>query len=626
MKRYKPKNVVGFYQQHNSRILVIFLFVFMLLLILSYRVYQMQVEQYSFFKTESDDNRILVKFISPIRGNIYDRNGTILAENTLTYNLGIIVEYTKDINKTIESISNLITITPKDIKKFKFNRAYTRSYEPVILKKKLTETEVAKIETNSYHLPAAVIMTQNDRFYSYPKEFAHVIGHVGKINKKELKAADLKDYRLTSSIGKIGLEKQYESLLHGKGGTHKIETDAQGRILRTLSENQALPGNDLYLTIDSRLQILAYSLLKGERASLVAIDPNNYEVLAMASTPSYDARLFVDGINHEDYGVLRNSPDRPLFNRSLSGRYPAGSTFKPFLALGGLESNTINERNKINCKGHYRLKNSKHRFRDWKKEGHGQTDVIKAVAESCDVYFYDLAFQLGIDKIHPYLQLFGFGKKTGIDLPFEVAGFIPSRQWKKNRKNKPWRQGDTLNVGIGQGLVQVTPLQLAYATAILANQGKYLPPRLLLSYKDFEKNETNSKPGSLQQVPIENKENWDLIIKSMQAVVHSKHGTARNIATRKYDIAGKTGTAQVITIAQDKEYDEDKLEKLKHDHALFIAFAPIKEPKIAIAVIVENGKHGSTTAAPIAKKIMDKYLLEILPMKERTTLNQKVTN
>ncbi len=395
-------------------------------------------------------------------------------------------------------------------------------------------------------------------------------------------------------------------------GFRKVETNAQGRILRVLEEQLPIPGQDIYLTIDMDVQIAAEKALTGWRGALVAINPKNGDVIAMASVPMFDPNLFVNGIDSKNYKALSTSLDRPLFNRAIKGRYPPGSTLKPFIGLAGLEYDVVNQGTHIGCKGWYQLKNDQHRFRDWKKFGHGSMDLFGAIRESCDVYFYDMSLNLGIDRIFEYNSYFGFGKYTGIDIPGETSGLLPSREWKRRVKNEAWYPGETLITGIGQGFNVTSPVQLAVGTAILAGHGLHIIPHIGLALKSNETGELDYfEPQVVGVVPIKNSGNWDYMIKSMEAVVHSSRGSARKIGKdASYRIAGKTGTAQVFGIAQDAEYDAENIAERLRDHALFIAFAPSENPEIAVAVVVENGESGGSVAAPIVRQVLDAYLLK----------------
>lgn len=441
----------------------------------------------------------------------------------------------------------------------------------------------------------------------------HALGYVGRIDERDLNSLDGANYAGTSHIGKLGLEKYYEDDLHGEVGYQRVEVNATGRTLRVLDERPPLTGNNLQLTLDSSLQQLAEDLFAKERGSVVAIDPNNGEVLALVSMPSFNPNLFVSGISNEQYSALRDSSHRPLFNRALSGQYPPGSTTKPFYGLAGLEQNVIGHKQTIFCGGYYLLPNEERKYRDWKKLGHGKVDLNTAITQSCDVFFYDLAYGLGIDRMSAFMKQFGFGSRTGIDSTGEQTGLMPSREWKRGARGMPWFPGETLITGIGQGAVLVTPLQLASATGAMALQGKRFKPHLVKKIEfPAESVELEMKPTLNGDYQVKKLLNWRHVVKGMVNVVHGIRGTAHRIAEGvSYKIAGKTGTAQVFGIAQDEEYEEEKVIKKLRDHALFIGFAPADDPKIAIAVIVENGGHGSSVAAPIARKMMDAYILSL---------------
>jgi penicillin-binding protein 2 len=610
-----PKNNREQYRVFRLRIIVTVALVLLMLGGLIWRMAYIQIARYEHYISKADDNRIQERSIEPVRGKIFDRNGVVLAKNRVTLSLAI----TKDpkrkqkLSELLGKIKTLVPITERDQARFDKDIRYAGYYQPVILKRNLTPEEAATLEVRQYHLPGIRIVAEHERVYRHTIPFAHVVGHVGKINRKELAIVNAEDYQLTANIGKSGVEKSYETLLHGKAGRKHVETDVNGKVLRTISVDPPKPGGDVYLTIDMRLQEYAYRLMRGRRGAIVAIDPRNFEVLALVSSPGFDGNLFVNGISHEEYNALRDSPDIPLFNRAIQGNYPPASTFKPFIALAGLEHRVVSFDDEIMCRGFYMLKNSKHKFRDWKRWGHRETNMNKAIVESCDVYFYDLAFNLGIDRIHPFMTLFGFGKKTGVDLPFESAGVMPSRD---NISQGPgrsrWIAGDTLNVGIGQGKVQVSPLQLTKAVAILANNGKGAAPHVV--HRIDNNGKSTSLSGTLDTLaPVKRIGNWIKIKQAMKNVVHSKRGTARAIAKDiSYTVAGKTGTAQVFTVKQNERYNEDEIAEYLKDHALFVAFAPVESPKIALAVIIENAGHGGAEAVPVARKVLDKYLVDIL--------------
>jgi penicillin-binding protein 2 len=436
-----------------------------------------------------------------------------------------------------------------------------------------------------------------------------VLGYVGRVSQRDLEQIDVSNYSGTSHIGKNGVEKTYESALHGVVGLEQVEVNATGRKVRTLEQTAPEPGVDVHLHIDIRLQEVAMKAFGDNNGAAVAIDPNNGAVLAFVSQPGYDPNLFVEGISRKDYKALQEDENRPLTNRALRGQYPPGSTVKPFMGLAGLESGSIEYDTSVYCPGYFRLPGNTHRYRDWKKVGHGSMDLDSAIVQSCDVYFYKLAYELGVDRIHEFLGQFGFGDRTGIDLTGESGGLLPSRDWKRRARRQPWYPGETLIVGIGQGYFLTTPLQLAAATAAIANGGTYFIPHVVDYLRSRDTGEINPIPPSAHPIPVAMRQNWTDVRDGMLHVTESERGTAKRIRNDRYKIAGKTGTAQVFTVAQDAEYDEETLEKKLRDHALFIAYAPADDPKIAVAVVVENGGHGGSVAAPIARAIMDAYLL-----------------
>jgi len=595
---------------HNRSIAAI-IFTLILFSVLIVRLFYLQINSHEHFTTLSQNNRVSVQAIPPTRGLIYDRNGIILAENLPSYTLQIIPEQAADIDTLLEKLSLLINLRDIDIKKFKKEVRRKRRFEGIPLRFRLTDEEVAIVSVNLHRLPGVEIKAQLSRFYPYGKETAHVVGYVGRINEKELKTLPVTNYSGTNHTGKLGVEKSYEALLHGQVGYQKVETNVRGRVLRVLERSNPIPGNDLYLNLDINLQKVAIEAFADKRGALVAINPENGQVLAMVSMPDYDANLFVNGIDSKTYKELNTSWERPLFNRTILGSYPPGSTTKPFFALAGLELNVIQLDHEIFCPGYYRLKGKAHKYRDWKKWGHGKTDITKSIVQSCDVFYYDLAFQMGIDKMHKFMTGFGFGKKSGIDILGERSGLMPSKEWKKRARKQVWFPGETVIAGIGQGYVLVTPVQLALGTATLANGGKHFQPQLVSSIqRKSDPFPRRVSPQVVRTIPIKRQENWQAVYHGMTEVIHGARGTARrlNKPDLRYKIAGKTGTAQVFSVAQDATYKEDELEERLKDHALFMSFAPAKNPKIAIAVVVENGGHGGSVAAPIAGKVIEAYL------------------
>lgn len=571
--------------------------------VLSRYVY-LQVFQYQRFKTESDNNRVHVQSLAPKRGLIYDRKGRLLAENISSQSLVLVRERVPDLEDTLARLQQLLAIEDDDIEDFRRRLKRQRPFEEVPLLFNLDEQQIAKVAVNIHTLPGVEIQAQLVRHYPHGELFGHVIGYVGRINEREQKTLDPEKYSATYSIGKLGVERYYESQLHGQVGYQNVETDVRGRILRVLDQIDPVPGNDLHLHLDVDLQRAGYETLAGRRGSVVAMNVKNGGLLAVVSSPSYDGNLFVNGISSKDYAALRDSPDLPLFNRSLQGQYPPASTVKPVIGMAGLHYGTVTPNTTVRDPGWYQLPNDTRFYRDWKREGHAaRINLSDSIIESCDVYFYDLAYKLGIDKIHEFMTSFGYGVPTGVDLTSERSGLMPSKAWKKRVHNLPWFPGETLNIGIGQGYMLATPMQLAAATVVLANKGQWIQPRVL------------RKMGDLEPLPVRrdtldvDPAHWAVIEKAMFDVVHGVHGTAR-AASRgmAYDMAGKTGTAQVVGIAQGEKYDSEALAKRKRDHALYIGYAPADDPQIAVAVVIENGEK-SSEAVKVARAVMDAYLL-----------------
>ena len=575
------------------------------LLIIS-RYFDLQINQFQNFATDSDNNRVHVRPAPPTRGIIYDRNGEIIADNRPTTDLAIIRERVGDLDQLITKISSLITLSDDDIKRFYTRLKRQKPFEPTPLKFNLTEKEQAILAVNQHILEGSKISATLTRFYPKRDLFTHVVGYVGRINERESNTIDDIAYSGTDSIGKTGIEKFYEDSLLGQVGSDQVETNARGRVMRVLDKVSPTPGSDLQLHLDSQLQQVAYEAFSGGRGALVAIEIETGGVLAMVSAPSYDANSFVSGISQKDYDALLNSPDKPMFNRSLRGQYPPGSTIKPLFGLIGLQSRSITTSTTIEDPGYFLMEGIERPWRDHNSErgGHGKgVDLAMAIVESCDVFFYTMGVKIGIDTLATSSQVFGLGKKTDIDLPGERPGIMPSRIWKKQARGASWFNGDTINVSIGQGFMLTTPLQLAVMTARIASRGNLIQPQIVKAI-DGVKNPALK----VAERPNISDEYWDYIHDSMRDVVHSTKGTARGINKHlTYTMAGKTGTAQVISINANEEYDRSKISERQWDHALFVAFAPVENPKIAIAIIVENGEHGSSVAAPIAKTVIDAY-------------------
>ncbi|MBU3069777.1 penicillin-binding protein 2 [Aestuariicella sp. G3-2] len=626
----EPQHLKDHYQEarlFKRRLIVAGLIIVLLLGVLVARLYNLQVVNYDLYVTQSDRNRVQVQPLPPTRGLIFDRNGTLLADNRPTYTLTIIKEQVKNLPETLDLIGRLVELREGDIEEFeKRLKQRRRPYEAVPLSYRLTEEEIARLAVNEYRLPGVKVAAELVRDYPLNEMLAHSVGYVGRINDRELSSFDEENYRRysgTHTIGKIGLERQYEDELLGEVGYQYVETNARGRVLRVLESIAPEPGKNLKLYLDADLQREAIEAMGEYRGAVVALDVHTGGVLSMVSTPSYNPNLFVTGISYKDYNALNNSLDLPLFNRTIQAQYPPGSTVKPMLGLAGLHNRVVDPGYSVRDPGFYQLEGEKRLYRDWKRQGHGRrVDLMQAVTESCDTYFYDLAFHMGIDRMHEFGVQFALGSRTGIDIPSERKGIWPSREWKRAVRGLPWFPGDSLNVGIGQGDVLTTPLQLAVMTATIANRGHYIEPHLVDKIGDekFEKKE--------HVITDISKKNWDFIFSTMENVVHGRHGTAHNSIGRDltYRMAGKTGTAQVVGIAQGEKYDSEALAERQRDHALFVAFAPVDDPKIAVAVIVENGEK-SSKAAGVARKVIDRYL-ELESLREdnmpQSPINQPV--
>lgn len=594
----------------SSRIYFSCIIIILFILLIVSRVFYFNIIEYEHYSTLAKSNHVKVMPVPPSRGIIYSRGGIILANNKPSFNLNINPEKIDDIDNTINKLKKIISISDSDITNFKKEAKKKRRFSWVPLRLNLTEEEVAIFSVNKHKFNAVDIVSVLNRYYPYGNKLAHTIGYVSRMDKKDVEKFDKSNYSGTTHIGKLGIEQSYENILHGKVGYKQIEINAQGRTIRTLKQIDPVPGKDIYLSIDLSLQEIAVKSLNDKKGAIVAIDPNNGDILAFASSPSYDPNKFVNGIDNNSYKKLINSKDKPLFNRPIQGLYPPGSTIKPFIGLLGLNEGIRKNSDTIFCRGWISLEGNERKYRDWKRDGHGHTDLSKAIAQSCDVYFYTLAEQLGIESISQGLSKFGFGKKTDIDVLNDSRGLVPSKKWKRNTKNEPWYKGDTLILGIGQGFISTTPLQLAKATALLANKGKSIIPRFAIkTYDPITEKTFDFDVNYGKTVKMKNEIYWDNIISSMIDVVHSPTGTARlSGLNAKYKIAGKTGTSQVIKIAQGEEYKEENVQKQHRDHALFIAFAPAEKPSLALAIVVENGGGGGSAAAPIAREIFDHFM------------------
>jgi len=605
-----------------DRVTLGFGFLILLTLFLVARLFYLQILRHDLFTTLSDRNRIQVQSLPPIRGLIYDRNGELIADNIPSYQLSLTKERVEGLDETLAKLDELIGLSDDEITTFKKRLSRRqRPFEAVPVLYRLTPEEMAKISVNSYALPGVEIEARLVRHYPNGELMAHAVGSVRRINEEDARSLDSVAYSGTDHLGKLGIEKFYERSLLGKVGYQRVETDARGRVMKVLDAVPPIPGKNLTLYVDIGLQRAASEALGNRRGAVVAIDPKTGGILALVSNPSYDPNLFVTGIDYQSYAELRDSRDVPLFNRALQGQYEPGSTIKPFIAFTGLVTGaTTPEFTIYNDPGWFKLPNNSRLYRDWnwKKDGrggHGDVNLQKAIYRSCNVYFFTLAAKLGIDKIHDNLKLFGFGTNTAIDLPEARSGLLPSREWKKAARGLPWYPGDTVNIGIGQGDMLVTPLQLATAIATLANRGKIVTPRMMKSGVELPVQTNEKQLFDIKNVPDNI---WSLIIEAMGMVVHrgnqgyGENGTAWAYIGRGigYRMAGKSGTAQVVGIPQGEEYDAEELTERQRKHAWFVGFAPIDKPEIALAVLVENGGGGSSVAAPIVRKILDYYLLE----------------
>lgn len=592
-------------------------FVLLLFLLLFARFSYLQVSQREHYHTLAEANRISISPIVPNRGLIFDRNGEVLAHNYSAYTLEIVPSKVGDLEALINELATVVEIAARDRKRFKKLMEESKRFESLPIRTRLSDVEVARFAANRYRFPGVEIKARLFRQYPKGESASHVVGYIGRINDKDLERLEASDglanYRGSQHMGKIGIEQSYEKELHGITGFEEMETDAAGRVIRVISRTPAISGNDLTLSLDARLQEVAEKAFGDRRGALVAIEPATGEVLAFVSKPGFDPNLFVDGIDSENWDLLNNSIDRPLNNRALRGLYPPGSTFKPFMALAGLELKKRWPRHAINDSGYFSLPGSTHRFRDWKAGGHGIVDLHKSLVVSCDTYYYGLANDLGIDNIFDFVSQFGLGKKTGLDIEGEASGLLPSQEWKMRRHKQKWYAGDTISVGIGQGYNLTTPLQLAFATAVLAGNGTAFRPHLV-------KQVLNNNKEVVREIAKEPLYTLNLNPDNLQAVrnalidVTRPGGTAALAgADAAYVFAGKTGTSQVIGMKQGEKYVESKIRERFRDHALFIAYAPAENPKIALSVLVENGGHGGSTAAPIARMVMDYFLLGKLP-------------
>jgi len=594
----------------KSRVILSAVIMLLITLILILRLFNLQVTKHDYYLEEALGNQMQNLPIIPIRGDILDRNGKVLATNEFSYILTITPEKVTNLNETLIELEISDLISYEDIKKFNKKLSRFKKFHNIPVKFNLSESSVASFLIKN-QLPGVEVEPYFHRVYPYGASSSHLIGYVSSMNQKEKSNYDKKNYNGTNFVGKTGIEKQYERLLHGESGIKQIERNVAGRIVDTRIITPSIAGQDIYLNIDIDLQLKAESLLGDSRGVIALINVKDGAILSLVSTPSFDPNWFVNGISVERYNELSSNEDLPLFDRSIKGLYPPGSTIKPMVALAGLELNNITIKHSTFCPGYYKLNNYSRKFNDWKRTGHGKVNVIEAIAQSCDVFFYDLAFNMGIDQIHDSLSYFQFGKKTGIDLPGELGGILPSREWKKINKDEPWYRGETLITGIGQGFMTSSPLQLALATAAIANKGQLLTPQVMMHTQSKNGDFFEERNPKAQQIPIKDISNWELIIEAMKQTVYGKFGTAKRLNNKlQYSLAGKTGTAQVFGLDPEEEYIAENIEEKLRDHALFTGFAPIEDPQVAIAIIVENAGSGSSKAAPLARELLDEYFIK----------------
>ncbi|SUD80390.1 penicillin-binding protein 2 [Pseudomonas putida] len=592
----------------RNRVVVGAIAVVLLVCVLIARLYYLQIIQYDCHSTLSENNRVHVQPIPPTRGLIFDRNGVIVADNRPSFSLSMTRERAGNWQEVLDTIVEVLELTEDDRALFERRmRQGRRPFEPVPILFELNEEQIARVAVNQFRLPGVEVVAQLVRHYPQGAHFAHSVGYVGRINEKELKTLDPVNYSGTHHIGKTGIERFYEDALHGQVGYEEVETNARGRVLRVLKRTDPKPGKDIVLSLDIKLQEAAEAALGGRRGAVVALDPRTGEVLAMVSQPSFDPNLFVTGISFKAYAELRDSIDRPLFNRVLRGLYPPGSTIKPAVAIAGLDSGVVNASSRVFDPGYYQLPNYDHKYRNWNRSGDGWVDLDTAIMRSNDTYFYDLAHKMGIDRLSSYMNKFGIGQRVSLDMFEESAGLMPSREWKRATRRQAWFPGETLILGIGQGYMQATPLQLAQATALIANKGVWNRPHLAKTIEGQPPVDENP----MANIVLRDKSDWAKVTHGMEQVMHNARGTARKAALgAQYRIAGKSGTAQVVAIKQGEKYDRNKLQERHRDHALFVAFAPAEAPQIVVSVMVENGESGSGVAAPVVRQIMDAWLLD----------------
>ena len=622
------RNIQADLSRFRLRVLIIAIVVVIAFGLVAARLVWLQVLRHDDLAEQAESNRTAVVPIVPNRGQILDRNGVVLATNYSAYTLEITPSRVADLEQTIEALSKVVDIQPRDRRRFKKLQEESKSFESLPIRTRLTDEEVARFAAHRFQFPGVEIKARLFRTYPFGELASHVIGYIGRINQTEKEriqeSDDAANYRGTDYIGKLGVEQSYEAQLHGTTGVEEIDTSAGGRAVRRLASTPATPGNTVVLSIDIKLQKLVEDLFGDRRGALVALDPKTGEVLAFVSKPTFDPNLFVDGIDQENWQELNESIDKPLLNRALRGTYPPGSTYKPFMALAALETGKRTPQQTIQDPGYFMFGN--HRFRDDKEGGHGTVDMYKSIVQSCDTYYYVLANDMGVDLMHDELQKFGFGSLTGIDIQGEMRGLLPSTEWKRKAYRRPeqqkWYSGETISLGIGQGYNNFTMLQLALATAVIANDGVKMKPHLVREVVDVV---TRASRETLKEIKAESiaKPQNIAVIKRALVGVNTEGTGATAFRGASYAAAGKTGTAQVVTIKQNEKYNAARMAERLRDHALYMAFAPADNPKIALAMVVENAGFGGVNAAPIARRVFDYWLLGQVPTPEDMAAVQK---
>lgn len=611
-KRIKIRNHSAEAALFTRRVLIIFLLISIAIGTLISNMYFLQVTSYKKYQTRSNDNRISVETIAPTRGLIYDTNGIILAENKPVYSLKVVVKKAINLKKELSALTKLLSLTKQEISDFKKNNFHSKSFKPVTIRTQLSQKDVAVFTAHRQNFKGFLIVAGVQRYYRFGDAFTHVLGYIAKINNKDkakiAKAGETARYRGTNDIGKRGIEKYYESVLHGEPGHRQVEVNSWGKVIRTLAFTPATPGKDIKLNLDLRLQLTAQKLLGDKRGCIIVMNVNTGAILTLISNPTYDPNLFVQGLNTQQYKALLQAPGHPLLNRTTQGRYPPASTIKPEMALLALNSGVITEHTTINDPGWWIVPGSKRYFRDWKQWGHGtHVDVFQAIKESCDTFFYRASYKMGIDRINPFMEKFGFGKYSGIDLKEETYAVMPSRDWKTARFKQPWYDGDTVSIGIGQGYWTVTPIQLAKATAALATHGKVVKPEILKSVLS-PNGAIPLPPQHFVDIILKKKRYWNIVLNAMHAVTSERSGTGYYaFSTASYTVAGKSGTAQVVNLKKGQHYKKHKLALEHRDNAMFEAFAPYEHPEVSVTVVLQNAGGGSSQAAPITRAMLDEY-------------------